>query len=108
MDYSTIQPDLHRSRLLDNHHHVKIDIGSDENPLLQDLNQLGQDLSVANLSSGAQTAAQQAYGSLQQVLGMAAPTDVPNIVHAHLAVPNTVGLHSPLPPTYEKPVSVVA
>lgn len=106
--YSTIQQDLQRSRHLHNHHQLRIDIESDENPLLQDLNQLGQDLSAANLNSGAQTAAQQAYASLEQALGMGAQTDVPNTVHPHLAVPNTVGLHSPMPPIYEKPVSVVA
>ena len=57
-DYSTIQQDLQSSRHLHNHHHVKTGGGPDENPLLQDLTQLGQDLSAANLNSGSQTAAQ--------------------------------------------------
>lgn len=70
-DYTTIQQNLNTSnRHLHGHHHVKGGGGPDENPLLQDLTQLGQDLSSANLSSGTQTAAQQAYASLEQALGV--------------------------------------
>ena len=67
-DYSTIQQDLQGpSRDLHNHHLKRLGGGgSNPNPLLQDLNQLGQDLSASNL-----TAAQQAYASLQQAMGTA-------------------------------------
>jgi hypothetical protein len=68
-DYTTIQQDLNTSKgHLHGHHHLKSSSNPDENPLLQDLTQLGQDISSANLSSSAQTAAQQAYVSMQKAL----------------------------------------
>ncbi|MFZ3264429.1 MAG: hypothetical protein WA172_10550 [Terriglobales bacterium] len=79
-DYSTIQQDLQSpSRHLHMHHRMQPD-SSNQNPLLQDLNQLGQDLSASNL-----TAAQQAYASLQQGLGSATATSGTNIVGQALA-----------------------
>jgi hypothetical protein len=63
-DYSTIQQDLQSSsRHLHLHNRLKPG-GTVQDPLLQQLNQLGQDLSSSNL-----TAAQQAYAALQQVVG---------------------------------------
>jgi hypothetical protein len=68
-DYTTIQQDLNTSKgHLHGHHHLKSSSNPDENSLLQDLTQLGQDISSANLSSSAQTAAQQAYVSMQKAL----------------------------------------
>lgn len=64
-DYSTIQQDL-QSHAGHHSHRMKAGGGSDQNLLLQDLTQLGQDLSSGNL-----TAAQQAYATLQQGLGTA-------------------------------------
>ena len=70
-DYSTLQQDLQSQgtsfRHQHGHHHVSSSGTGDggdssaTNPLLQDLNQIGQDLSANNLSGG-----QQAYATLQQ------------------------------------------
>lgn len=91
-DYSTIQQDLQSpSRHLHIHNHTKPGSGSDQNPLLQDLNQLGQDLSAGNL-----TAAQQAYASLQQGLGTATGTAA------------TIGQSVPLPAVDDPAVSFMA
>ncbi len=81
-DYSTIQQDLQDpSRHLNNHHRLRLGgSGSDQNPLQQDLSQLGQDLSASNL-----TAAQQAYASLLQGFGSATATSGTNIVGQTLA-----------------------
>ncbi len=82
-DYSTLQQDL-QSQSGAGHHlhnHHRINAGGDstsQNPLLQDLNQLGQSLTSSNL-----TGAQQAYAMLQQQLqqfglgGGALPTESP-------------------------------
>jgi hypothetical protein len=67
-DYSTIQQDL-QSHAGHHSHRMKAGGGSGQNLLLQDLTQLGQDLSSGNL-----TAAQQAYATLQQGLGTATAT----------------------------------
>ena len=69
-DFSTLQQDL-QSNLSTNHfhHHHHLSGGggsgdsSNQNPLLQDLNQLGQSLTSSNLAG-----AQQAYATLQQQL----------------------------------------
>lgn len=70
-DYSTLQQDLQSQsgmgHHLHNHHRMRAggagDSSSSQNPLLQDLNQLGQSLTSSNL-----TGAQQAYAALQQQL----------------------------------------
>ena len=77
--------------------HALKKIEPNENTLLQDLTQLGQDISTANLSSSTQTAAQQAYASLQQALGMGTQT----------GSPSTVGQPFTVPPT-EEPISFSA
>ena len=69
-DFSTVQQDL-QSNLSNNrfHHHHHLSSGggsgdsSNQNSLLQDLNQLGQSLTSSNLAG-----AQQAYATLQQQL----------------------------------------
>ncbi|MGO9405089.1 MAG: hypothetical protein ACLPVW_16625 [Terriglobales bacterium] len=66
-DYSTLQQDLQtqsgKGHHLHNHHIHAGGSGdsSSQNPLLQDLNELGQSLTSGNLSG-----AQQAYSTLQQ------------------------------------------
>lgn len=69
-DYSTLQQDLQSpgglGHHLHNHHGIRTPVVGDsgnQNPLLQDLNQLGQSLTSNNL-----TGAQQAYTTLQQQL----------------------------------------
>jgi hypothetical protein len=68
-DYSTLQQDLQSpggvGHHLHNHHRIRTPGGGsgDQNPLLQDLNQLGQGLTSNNL-----TVAQKAYSTLQQRL----------------------------------------
>ena len=69
-DYSTLQQDLQTqggvSQHLHNHHRARgpeFGDSSSQNPLPQDLNQLGQSLTSSNLSG-----AQQAYSTLQQEL----------------------------------------
>jgi hypothetical protein len=69
-DYSTLQQDLQSQggtgHHLHNHHRIHtrgLGDSSSQNPLLQDLNQLGQSLTSSNLSG-----AQQAYSTLQQEL----------------------------------------
>ncbi len=69
-DYSTLQQDLQSQsgmgHHLHNHHRISaggVEDSSSQNPLLQDLNQLGQSLTSSNL-----TGAQQAYAILQQQL----------------------------------------
>jgi hypothetical protein len=70
-DYATLQQDLQSQSGTGHrvHHHHGIGTGgvgdssSSQNPLLQDLNQLGQSLTSSNLSG-----AQQAYAALQQQL----------------------------------------
>ncbi|MGA2458257.1 MAG: hypothetical protein ABSF85_11860 [Terriglobales bacterium] len=67
-DFSTVQQDL-QNNLSNNgfHHHLHHCSGggdsSSQNPLLQDLNQIGQSLTSSNLAG-----AQQAYATLQQQL----------------------------------------
>ena len=51
-DYTTIQQDLQSARHLHGHHHVKSETGPDEDLLLQNLNQSGQQPSPPPLSSG--------------------------------------------------------
>jgi hypothetical protein len=92
-DYSIIQQDLQSlSRHLHLHNRLKPG-GTVQDPLLQQLNQLGQDLSEGNL-----TAAQQAYASLQQSLGTATGTGATNMI----------GQHVTSPPVYDSPVSFLA
>ena len=92
-DYSTIQQDLQSpSRHLHLHNRMKPG-GTVQDPLLQQLNQLGQDLSEGNL-----TAAQAAYASLQQDLGTATGT----------GATNTIGQNVTSPPVYDSPVSFMA
>lgn len=69
-DYSTLQQDLQSQvgtgHHLHNHHRIRtpgVGDSGNQNPLLQDLNQLGQSLTSNNLSG-----AQQAYATLQQQL----------------------------------------
>jgi hypothetical protein len=65
-DYSTVQQDLQNSNGgVSTHHHHRggSGVSSGNNSLLQDLSQVGQDLSSSNLP-----AAQQAYATLQQQL----------------------------------------
>ncbi len=69
-DYSTLQQDLQSQsgtgHHVHNHHRISaggVEDSSSQNPLLQDLNQLGQSLTSSNL-----TGAQQAYAMLQQQL----------------------------------------
>jgi hypothetical protein len=69
-DYSTLQQDLQSQsgmgHHLHNHHRIRaggVGDSSSQNPLLQDLSQLGKSLTSGNL-----TAAQQAYATLQQQL----------------------------------------
>ncbi len=69
-DYSTLQQDLQNQsgmgHHVHNHHRISaggVEDSSSQNPLLQDLNQLGQSLTSSNLSG-----AQQAYAILQQQL----------------------------------------
>lgn len=60
-DYATLQQDLQNQGAHLHHHHHHGGGGSQENAISQMFQQLGQDLQSGNLS-----AAQQAYGSLQQ------------------------------------------
>ncbi|HKM47059.1 MAG TPA: hypothetical protein VJX69_05705 [Terriglobales bacterium] len=69
-DYSTLQQDLQSpggvGHHLHNHHRIRtpgVGDSGNQNPLLQDLNQLGQSLTSGNL-----TGAQQGYSTLQQEL----------------------------------------
>jgi hypothetical protein len=65
-DYSTIQQDISNRTSLAHSHQRHIGGGGSggaQNSLLQDLNQLGQDLSSSTFLSGNLSAAQQAYGS---------------------------------------------
>jgi hypothetical protein len=64
-DYSAIQQDIgSRTSLAHSHQrHIGGGSGKDQSTLLQDLNQLGQDLSSSTFLSGNLSAAQQAYGS---------------------------------------------
>lgn len=64
-DYSTIQQDIsNRTSLAHSHQrHISSGGGGAQSTLLQDLNQLGQDLSSSTFLSGNLSAAQQAYGS---------------------------------------------
>ncbi len=69
-DYTTLQQDLQSQsgmgHHLHNHHRISgggVEDSSGQNPLLQDLTQLGQSLTSSNL-----TGAQQAYAVLQQQL----------------------------------------
>lgn len=67
-DFSTLQQDLQNNLSTDHsHHHHHLSSGSgdssNQNPLLQDLNQIGQSLTSSNLAG-----AQQAYATLQQQL----------------------------------------
>ncbi len=67
-DFSTLQQDLQNNLSTDHfHHHHHLSSGSgdssSQNPLLQDLNQIGQSLTSSNLAG-----AQQAYATLQQQL----------------------------------------
>ena len=66
-DFSTVQQDLQNlsNNQLHHHHHHSGGGGdsSNQNPLLQDLNQIGQSLTSSNLAG-----AQQAYATLQQQL----------------------------------------
>ncbi len=74
-DYSTLQQDLQSpggtGHHLHNHHRIRIPgVGEDsgsQNPLLQDLNQLGQSLTSKSVNG-----AQQAYATLQQQLQQSA------------------------------------
>ncbi len=86
-DYSTIQQDL-QSHAAHHGHHMKAG-GSSDNPLLQDLTQLGQDLSSGNL-----TAAQQAYATLQQGMGAATATSTSAANTAALSLATSSGLDS--------------
>ncbi|MFZ3339880.1 MAG: hypothetical protein WA213_03280 [Terriglobales bacterium] len=70
-DYSTIQQDLNSQTSVRRphlQHHSGGGGGGDQNTLLQDLNQLGQDLSSSTFLSGNLSAAQQAYGAPIQAL----------------------------------------
>ncbi|MGC1499789.1 MAG: hypothetical protein WA800_07300 [Terriglobales bacterium] len=70
-DYSTIQNDL-SSRPGLGHNHFQNPIArtsGGQSSLLQDLNQLGQELSSSSALSGNLTAAQQAYATTAQLLG---------------------------------------
>jgi hypothetical protein len=69
-DYSTIQQDLSSQTGPRRAHfqHRSGGGGGDQSTLLQDLNQLGQDLSSSTFLSGNLSAAQQAYGSPIQAL----------------------------------------
>ena len=73
-DYSTIQQDVqrHTSGFPPRSHHIAS--SGDQNTLLQELNQLGQDFSAASLSSGNTNAAQQAYADLLPTFGGGAGT----------------------------------
>lgn len=80
-DYTTLQQDLQsQSPHLHNHHKMRTGGGPDQNPQNQILNQLGQDLSSSNLN-----AAQQAYASLQQALGIATGASGTNAAALSLA-----------------------
>ena len=68
-DYSSIQQDLSsRTGLAHLHYqrHIGGGSGGDQSTLMQDLNQLGQDLSASTFLSGNLSAAQHAYGSPMQ------------------------------------------
>jgi hypothetical protein len=70
-DYSTIQNDLSSQPGL-GHNHFQNPIArtsGGQSSLLQDLNQLGQELSSSSALSGNLTAAQQAYATTAQLLG---------------------------------------
>jgi len=70
-DYSTIQRDLSSQtapRRAHFQHHSGGGGAGDQSTLLQDLNQLGQDLSSSTFSSGNLSAAQRAYGSPIQAI----------------------------------------
>ena len=67
-DYSTIQQDAQNQSSQVHHHHHHGGGGSQENAISQMFQQLGQDLQSGQLS-----AAQQAYGSLQQDLQQLTP-----------------------------------
>ena len=93
-DFSTLQQDLQSlsnisANRLHQHHRISTRIGDliNQDSLLQDLNQLGQDLASGNLS-----AAQQAYAALQTQ----PPVSVGGI------------LHHTEPPVSAPPVSLVA
>jgi hypothetical protein len=65
-DFSTLQQDLQNNLSTDHfhhHHHLSSGDSSNQNSLLQDLNQIGQSLTSSNLAG-----AQQAYATLQQQL----------------------------------------
>jgi hypothetical protein len=65
-DYSTIQQKLNNSGSSSHVHHHHASAGTAESSLLQELNQLGQELSSSTLS-GNLSAAQQAYGAPTQM-----------------------------------------
>jgi len=69
-DYATIQQDLQNQGTHFHHHHHHGGGGSQQNAISQMFQQLGQDLQSGQLS-----AAQQAYGSLQQDLQQFAETN---------------------------------
>jgi hypothetical protein len=71
-DYSTIQQKLNSSGTSTHayHHHGGGGGGAAQNNLLQELNQLGQELSSSTLSGNA-SAAQQAYGAPMQMFAAA-------------------------------------
>jgi len=85
-DFSTLQQDLQNNLSTDHfhhHHHLSSGSGSgdssNQNSLLQDLNQIGQSLTSSNLAG-----AQQAYATLQQqlqqfALGSAGPSQLSNM-----------------------------
>jgi hypothetical protein len=69
-DYSTIQQKLNGSGSSSHVHHHHGSGGAAQNNLLQELNQLGQELSSSTLSGNA-SAAQQAYGAPMQMFAAA-------------------------------------
>ncbi len=110
-DFSTLKNDL-QTQTTSSLHHVhnneKLSVGAgnltDQNSLLQELNQLGQTLSSGNLS-----AAQQAYATLQ------AQSPVSTIGRHHTEPPvyrppiTTIGGRHPMePPVHGNPISAIA
>lgn len=89
-DYSSIQQDLSsRTGLAHLHYQRHIGRGSsgDQNTLMQDLNQLGQDLSSSTFLSGNLSAAQEAYGSPMQALYPGVTGGLGNGLQASSAAP---------------------
>jgi hypothetical protein len=89
-DYSSIQQDLSsRTGLAHLHYerHIGGGSGGDQSTLMQDLNQLGQDLSSSTFLSSNLSAAQQAYGSPMQAFYPGATGGLGTGLQASFAAP---------------------